>query len=458
MAKPRSKLRRGLAAVAAVWHNTPIMLRLLLGAMLVATWFLLPRLTGSVCAGRPIPFLWDGHAPDWYTVNVTTLPANRVGQTNFQPAGVNVHKLLTNALRRNHRPTYRLAAGLFDTLNHIDDETGARFIKGTSATASWSLEQLTQLLRDDGQKDAREARFRHVWVDGSGAIVDWQTCQGVRNGGCNHNFKFPFAPRQDPFRDGTQQPAKSMSPQHPEVHELIISIAMEWGAGIFHFPLEALVGLAHVDPATLSGSVVHVSEASSYVLAWLAVVGIEPQQVVEGPVFAAVAIAPQLGACGNPSPLQLAWLSRKVQLHIGAQLSVKHNTIVLVKRTNRRTVKNWDVLQQLTYTMAAELSLRVELHLDTDLPSLKEQLRMFARAAVVVAPHGAAETLLIAAQPGSCVIEWMDPEFVNLCYTRLAFLQRLQYIAVPLVQGVVQPTHLRQALSHCGRSGKTHVS
>ena len=59
------------------------------------------------------------------------------------------------------------------------------------------------------------------------------------------------------------------------------------------------------------------------------------------------------------------------------------------------------------------------------------QLRMFARARVVVAPHGAGEVHLIAAAPRTCVVEMLSHDaWFNPCYARLAYLLDHNYESV----------------------------
>ena len=80
----------------------------------------------------------------------------------------------------------------------------------------------------------------------------------------------------------------------------------------------------------------------------------------------------------------------------------------------------------------------------------EQQLELFSRASVVVAPHGAAESLLVASPPETtCVIELLDPEYLNICFLRIAVLRNLRYVAVPLIAGVVDATKFQNALKEC---------
>jgi capsular polysaccharide biosynthesis protein len=52
--------------------------------------------------------------------------------------------------------------------------------------------------------------------------------------------------------------------------------------------------------------------------------------------------------------------------------------------------------------------------------SVVQQIRAFAQAELIVAPHGAALANLAFASPGAAVIELLAPDFVQGCYWKLA--------------------------------------
>ena len=63
-----------------------------------------------------------------------------------------------------------------------------------------------------------------------------------------------------------------------------------------------------------------------------------------------------------------------------------------------------DVVEAAARRAATARGLRVQVHSDRELPDLQTQLSLFARAAVVVAPHGAGLIGIIAAAPGTRVV------------------------------------------------------
>jgi capsular polysaccharide biosynthesis protein len=59
--------------------------------------------------------------------------------------------------------------------------------------------------------------------------------------------------------------------------------------------------------------------------------------------------------------------------------------------------------------------------------SLAEQVRVFSSAEIVIAPHGGGLTNLVFCAPGTIVIEFFSPAYVNVCYWALSNLGQLRY-------------------------------
>ncbi|KAH8066044.1 DUF563-containing protein [Aureococcus anophagefferens] len=82
-----------------------------------------------------------------------------------------------------------------------------------------------------------------------------------------------------------------------------------------------------------------------------------------------------------------------------------------------RRVRNWGAVRAVV-----EARFDTVLHHDDagDIGSLDDQLDRFARAEVVVAPHGAALVGLPATAPGACVVEYLPENYLNLCFAGVA--------------------------------------
>ena len=83
----------------------------------------------------------------------------------------------------------------------------------------------------------------------------------------------------------------------------------------------------------------------------------------------------------------------------------------------------------------------LELYIHSDAgtsPPLATQLSTFSKAAIIIAPHGAALVLSIASVPTTLVVEFIDVDTnqINVCYARLSTILGLEYYGVPMIRGV----------------------
>jgi len=69
--------------------------------------------------------------------------------------------------------------------------------------------------------------------------------------------------------------------------------------------------------------------------------------------------------------------------------------------------------------------------------SLSEQINVFQRASIVVAPHGAGLSNIAFCSPGTAVIEMFSADYVNPCYATVAGAAKLRYYAI--ADGPVDP-------------------
>jgi len=59
--------------------------------------------------------------------------------------------------------------------------------------------------------------------------------------------------------------------------------------------------------------------------------------------------------------------------------------------------------------------------------SVAQQARVFAEARAVIGPHGGAMTNVVFMRPGSLVVEFFHPRYINPCYWRVAWANRCRY-------------------------------
>ncbi|MCM3603367.1 glycosyltransferase family 61 protein [Robertmurraya korlensis] len=72
--------------------------------------------------------------------------------------------------------------------------------------------------------------------------------------------------------------------------------------------------------------------------------------------------------------------------------------------------------------------------------SVLEQINMFSKAKYIISPHGAGLTNLTFCQPGTKVIEFFSPNYLNPCYWHLSTFLDLQYH--PLIGTGISPKGL----------------
>lgn len=109
---------------------------------------------------------------------------------------------------------------------------------------------------------------------------------------------------------------------------------------------------------------------------------------------------------------------------------MKH--VLLVKRVGRRRVTNWSGVLELVANYAKKkVGLPVEERALEKLP-ISQQIKLFAEAHTVVAPHGAGGVFLAAMPAGSRFIELNG--YGNMMYLRMAMLYDLNTTAIPYDQ------------------------
>lgn len=217
------------------------------------------------------------------------------------------------------------------------------------------------------------------------------------------------------------------------IHGTVVVISGKWSHGIWHFPMEFLVGLSQIN--ITHDIIVHLNGYNNYVRQWLDLLHIHHH--VQGNIIADTLLIPTLGDCGAPSLKQLWWLKQSIPR------SKKSDIVIYIRRRKSRRVQNDKVLLDI---IRHSFHRRLRIHDDVNLPSLRDQLMLFSRATLIIAPHGAGLVNIIACRPNTRVIEFMDPANINICYMRLAVLLGLQHTGIPIRSGVVDANALKGAL------------
>ena len=360
---------------------------------------------------KSIPFIWEDNSHTWYNVTKSSKSSDSeaLELADVQNLGsITMSSELVAILENNKRESYRILG---------------KFLKNNVRNNL----KLRKALEEHSKWEGRVATFTNVVVSSDGWIVHNKHCHAVINGGC----KTP---------DSWRQPTNPI-----QNYDRVISIAMYWGDGIWHFLLESFVGLAHVDT---SECYIHMASTNKWATNWLGIIGIPSNRIIEGTIAANTLIVPEMGRCGAPSLTQINWL----RTIIPSTIPVHPNSIILIKRTRKRVMQKFNAIQQLVENFANEHRLEFVLHDDSSLPSIPEQLQRFANASIIIGPHGAGMVNIIASKRRTCLIEF-SPTDPNICYMRLSVLLGHNYIAVPLYKNqIVDISEVKKALHLCRQS------
>lgn len=358
------------------------------------------------------PFIWQEDIQIWFNITYHI----SISHKNHSLGTVKLDPENTQSLYMNSRKGYQVLARIIER----NDLKGMRRWNG---------------LNDLGSYRGRKATFNDVLVFSSGWIIQKTRHLAVRNGGC------------------LSQSGLLVHNATVARYKRVVSIAVFWGEGSWHFPMEALAGLAYITETEIWSSFIHVTQKNNLVLQWLKLVGINEKRVIHGTILADYLIVPEIGKCGSPSLNHIQWLYKKRNISV----PTKRNTVLLIKRNKNRVMPYFAKIQSIVENFANVGNLNFLLHDDNDLPSLPVQLQRFANASIVIGPHGGGMVNLIASSKGTCVIEFAPME-ANVCYMRLSYLLGLTYVAIPLYRNnTVTENKITDALNHCQRKTSTHV-
>ena len=207
-----------------------------------------------------------------------------------------------------------------------------------------------------------------------------------------------------------------------------------WGGAHFHKMIEGFPRIApYMDFLRENEHVlIHAAETGGYTAATLRFLGINPERLVTGLSRAKVVYMPQSTPCGFAHPQSLQILSKLYRDRISVRYpNITRNGLVLVHRSGTRRFTHATAIRSALLSLAAETGLVFELYPDLPPPSMETSMRMFAGAAVVVAPHGAGLSNVVYASPGTYVVEAVcNPPHVNMCYQWAAHVLGMRYHAL----------------------------
>jgi capsular polysaccharide biosynthesis protein len=194
----------------------------------------------------------------------------------------------------------------------------------------------------------------------------------------------------------------------------------------FHWMFDALPRIGILRQAGVESAFFLANQALPYQRETVARLGIDPAKIIaprpDTHIEAERLIVPSLpGTIGYPTPWSIEFL-RSNFLGPGEGASGRPHRRLYVSRRDaqtRRILNEQDLVEQLRRRGFEEVIL--------DGVSVADQVELFAKAAIVVGPHGAGFTNAVFCQPGSALVEIIPDSYFNPCFEVLAGLHDLRY-------------------------------
>jgi Glycosyltransferase 61 len=223
---------------------------------------------------------------------------------------------------------------------------------------------------------------------------------------------------------GTTRPSEHPLFLHPmaePAHHVDGSLAVLASRGdwnYFHFLIDVLPRIATVEAAGITPDRWYVPAKTRFQRDLLALLGVTADRIVDAAehvhVQADNLVVPTLPDLDLSAP---PWLVEALrQRLLPPDVGLRPGRRVYVTRgqaRNTRIVTN-------EAELIAALRDRGFETVDPGAISVAEQIRTFAEAEVIIAPHGAALANLTFASPGATVVELFPPDYVQGCYWKLA--------------------------------------
>lgn len=283
------------------------------------------------------------------------------------------------------------------------------------------------------------AIFHNVLTTNRGLIIDQNNCQFVYTGGCAYMFDDTF------YYDDHLHVIQS----YYEV------ITLTGGAsGTWHFPMELLVSLTGLSNNITENDKVyfHLPRSNDFTMAWMNLLKIPRHRLITEPIIKAKQLyAPEPARCGETYATQLEWINKHFNpLPKEEQEVSRYREIVHIIRTKSRSIQNEYEVHLKFKEFAKRHRYNYIVHYEENLPSLHDQILRFARAPIVIAPHGAGLLFTAFSPSNACIREFMPPNNPE-CYARIAFIKKLNYRMYMVQNSQWNMTHVEESLVDCHR-------
>lgn len=225
-------------------------------------------------------------------------------------------------------------------------------------------------------------------------------------------------------------------PNPIELDETIAFLSVRWGQDYFHWMLDILPQFYLIKKAKLNIKFEEIdkfiinSQSYNFHQETLNKLGINPQKIITSqdyPHLKATRIIVPTPLCKTQSRIP-AWACNFLRYTI-----LSHQTLQTIQQTNRiyisrdladsRKIINQDSVQNLLEPYHFKTVYLEQM-------KVEEQALLFAGAAIIVAPHGAALTNLIFCQSHTKVIEIFSPNYTPPLYQMICKIYNLEYCSL----------------------------
>ncbi|MEE9367286.1 MAG: glycosyltransferase family 61 protein [Pontiella sp.] len=211
----------------------------------------------------------------------------------------------------------------------------------------------------------------------------------------------------------------------PEHFEGRLAVVASPGSGnYFHWTLDSIPRLHQLRGLENQIDGYYVDNRSSFHREWLSLLGIPSSKIIsaspERHIQASELIVPSFaGLPGLPSPDGLDF----VRSFMPTEKGTGKRIYISRSGTRRRHISNENKILPLLEHHRFEV-------VHPGKMTVAKQMKMFASADIIVSPHGAELTNLVYCRPGTKVIEFFSPYYLNPCFKHLAVLRGVEYLAL----------------------------
>ena len=206
-------------------------------------------------------------------------------------------------------------------------------------------------------------------------------------------------------------------------HNEVFSIAQMHQTNVFHIAIDSVSRIIpYIKFLLVFYKIkIHVGrdlfELSAQLLEFL---GIHKNRLIEGPIRANKVYLPQGSNRGFAHLRNVQIMSHKYrQIIKNVTKYPERRSVIFIRRSYRYFINEMSV-ERMVEKIAQKNGLKFEIYSDDPPPSLQIVMKMFSRAVLVVAPHGAGLYNMIFCEPGTYIVEVFCPKWLILTSLRLA--------------------------------------